>query len=63
MQIILYGELEPDYPYHVDLEKKPANYSNGSGRGYVMLNDKQFARASKKFQKYMEKQRKKSNKK
>ena len=54
MQFIMYGKLEPD---------KPSIYSNGSGRGYVMLNDKQFARASKKFEKYMEKQRKKSNKK
>ena len=53
MQFIVYGNLEPD---------KPCTYSNGSGRGYVMLNDKQFARASKKFQKYMKKQRKKSNK-
>ena len=54
MQFIVYGELEPD---------KPSYYSNGSGRGYVMLNDKQFAKALKKFQKHMEKQRKKSNKK
>ena len=52
MQFIAYGKLEPDKPY---------TYSNGSGRGYVILNDKQFARASKKFQKYIEKQRKKFN--
>ena len=51
MQFIVYGELEPD---------KPSIYSNGSGRGYVMLNDKQFAKALKKFQKHMEKQIKKS---
>ena len=62
MQIILYGELEPDYPYHVDLEKKPANYSNGSGRQIEWLTDKQFERASKKFEKYMAKQRKKLKK-
>ena len=52
MQVIMYGKLETDMP---------CTHSNGSGRGYVMLNDKRFARASKKFQKYMEKQRKKSN--
>ena len=51
MQFIMYGKLEPD---------KPSIYSNGSGRGYVMLNDKQFAKASKKFQKHMEKQIKES---
>ena len=51
MQLIMYGKLEPD---------KTSIYSNGSGRGYVMLNDKQFAKASKKFQKHMEKQIKKS---
>ena len=53
MQFIMYGKLEPD---------KPCTYSNGSGRGYLILNDKQFARASKKFEKYMAKQRKKLKK-
>ena len=51
MQFIVYGNLEPN---------KPCTYLNGSGRGYVMLNDKQFARALKKFQKHMEKQIKES---
>ena len=51
MQLIMYGKLETD---------KPCTHSNGSGRGYVMLNDKQFAKASKKFQKHMEKQIKES---
>tara|TARA_R100001509_G_scaffold111400_1_gene66894 strand:- start:1058 stop:1216 length:159 start_codon:yes stop_codon:yes gene_type:complete len=50
MQLIIYGKLEPD---------KPSTHSNGSGRGFAWLNDKQFARAEKKFQKYMERQRKK----
>ena len=50
MQFIAYGKLEPD---------KPSTYSNGSGRGFMMLNDKKFAQALKKFKKYMKKQRKK----
>jgi len=53
MQIIFYGKLEPD---------NPSIYSNGSGRGFAMLNDKKFAQAKKRFKKYMEKQRKKNEK-
>ena len=49
MQFIVYGNLEPD---------KPCTYSNGSGRAYVMLNDKQFARESKRLVKILEKRKK-----
>ncbi len=53
MKIIIYGQLEP---------LKPSTYSNGSGRQFNWLNDKQFARAEKSFQKYMQRQQKKLNK-
>tara|TARA_R100000315_G_C5165534_1_gene95435 strand:+ start:37 stop:207 length:171 start_codon:yes stop_codon:yes gene_type:complete len=53
MRIIIYGKLNTE---------KPTTYSNGSGRGFAWLNDKQFARAEKKFQKYMQRQQKKLNK-
>ena len=50
MQIIIYGQLEP---------LKPSTYSNGSGRKINWLNNKQFAQAEKRFQKYMQRQQKK----
>ena len=56
----MYGQLEPEYPVY--LQEQPANYSNGSGSLIIWLNDKQFARAEKRFQKYMQRQQKKLNK-
>ena len=58
IKLMFYGN-EVKWPVYLET-KQAKNYSNGSGRGYVMLNDKQFARALKKFQKHMEKQIKES---
>ena len=60
MKIIMYGQLEPEWPVYI--QKQPVNYSNGSARQIEWLTDKQFDRASKKFKKYMDKERKKLNK-
>ena len=47
MKILMYGQLKPN---------KPWTHSMGSGSGYRIVNDKQYARELKKFQKYMAKQ-------
>ena len=57
MRIIMYGNEEPKYPVY--LQKQLANYSNGSGRQIKWLTDKQFDKASKKFQNELQKRKNK----
>ena len=60
IKLMFYGN-EVKWPVYLET-KQAKNYSNGSARQIEWLSDKQFDRASKKFQKYMDKQRKKLNK-
>ena len=53
----MYGDTEPKYPVYIC--EQPKNYSNGSGREIKWLTNKQFDKASKKFEKQLQKRKNK----
>jgi len=57
MRIIMYGNQEPKYPVY--LQKQLANDSNGSATQIKWLTTKQFDKASKKFEKQLQKRKNK----
>ena len=53
----MYGDTEPKYNFYI--YEKPKNYSNGSSRQIKWFTDKQFNKASKKFEKELQKRKNK----
>ena len=53
----MYGDTEPKYNFYIS--KKTKNYSNGSSRQIKWFTDKQFNKASKKFEKELQKRKNK----